>query len=130
MSSENNPEMERMLTAPEPVNPPVKNTTYDMIKLAATLLLPAAGTLYVALAAAWGLPNPEAVGASVLAVNTFLGVLLKILSVKYERSGAAYDGAIVLNEASGKADFVLQNYEDPVQALKDNKKLVFKVLES
>lgn len=130
MSSENNPEMERMLTAPEPVKPPVKNKTYDLIKLAVQLLLPAAGTLYVALAGFWGLPNPEAVAGSVLAVSTFLGVLLKVLSVKYESSGAAYDGAIVLNEASGKADFVLQNYEDPVQAIKDNKKLVFKVLES
>ncbi len=110
----------------------VSNKTYDMMKTAAQLLLPALGTLYVAIATIWGLPYAEQVAATILAVNVFLGVVLKILSVKYERSGAAYDGAVVQKTAPDGtvyADLILANYEDPVDALKQNRSLTFKVLD-
>lgn len=56
---------------------------YDYMKWAAQVVLPATGTLYVGLAALWGLPEPQAVAGTILAVDTFLGVLLGVSQVNY-----------------------------------------------
>ena len=53
------------------------NETYDILKYIAQIVLPAAGTLYFALAKIWSLPyGPEIVGTST-AVDAFLGALRK-----------------------------------------------------
>ena len=57
--------------------------TYDFLKWVAQFLLPAAGTLYFALANIWNLPNGEQVVGTITAVDTFLGVLLGISSNAY-----------------------------------------------
>ena len=49
---------------------------YDLCKWLSCLAIPAFGTLYVALAASFGLPYAEQVSAVCLAVSTFLGVLI------------------------------------------------------
>jgi hypothetical protein len=61
----------------------LNNTAYDIAKEAATLWLPAGGTLYATLAAIWGLPAPVEVVGTIVAVNTFLGVVLKISTSSY-----------------------------------------------
>ena len=61
------------------------NKTYDVLKCIAQYLLPAAGTLYFALASIWGLPYGEQVVGTITAVDTFLGVLLGISSVQYNK---------------------------------------------
>ena len=57
--------------------------TYDFLKWVAQFLLPAAGTLYFALANIWNLPYGEQVVGTITAVDTFLGVLLGISSNAY-----------------------------------------------
>jgi len=57
--------------------------TYDFLKWIAQFLLPAAGTLYFALASIWNLPHGEQVVGTITAVDTFLGVLLGISSNAY-----------------------------------------------
>lgn len=57
--------------------------TYDFLKWVAQFLLPAAGTLYFALASIWNLPHGEQVVGTITAVDTFLGVLLGISSNAY-----------------------------------------------
>lgn len=57
--------------------------TYDFLKWVAQFLLPAAGTLYFALASIWNLPYGEQVVGTITAVDTFLGVLLGISSNAY-----------------------------------------------
>ena len=57
--------------------------TYDFLKWVAQFLLPAAGTLYFALASIWNLPYGEQVVGTITAVDTFLGVLLGISSNTY-----------------------------------------------
>ena len=59
---------------------------YDVLKWIAQYLLPAAGTLYFALAGIWGLPYGEQVVGTITAVDTFLGVLLGISSVQYKKN--------------------------------------------
>lgn len=56
---------------------------YDILKWVAMLFLPACGTLYFALAGIWGFPYGEQIVGTITAVETFLGVILGISTVKY-----------------------------------------------
>lgn len=67
----------------------MSNKTYDILKRIAQLVLPAAGTLYAALAGIWGFPYAEQVVGSVLAVDTFLGVVLGISAANYNKQKGA-----------------------------------------
>lgn len=66
------------------------NSTYDLLKWIAQILLPAVGTLYFALASIWGLPYAEQIVGTITAVDTFLGVLLGISKKKYDSDVDAY----------------------------------------
>lgn len=61
----------------------MSNKVYDVLKWIATLVLPALATLYATLAGIWGLPYGEAISATIMAIVTFLGVVLKISSDNY-----------------------------------------------
>lgn len=67
----------------------MSNRTYDILKWIAQYLLPAAGTLYFALAGIWGLPYGEQVVGTITAIDTFLGVLLGISSAQYHKNETA-----------------------------------------
>ena len=62
----------------------LSNTTYDILKWIATLLLPALGTLYFALASIWGFPYGEQIVGTITAVVTFLGVILGFSTSSYK----------------------------------------------
>ena len=64
----------------------MSNTTYDRLKFIAQVVLPALGTLYAALAGIWGLPYAEQIVGTIVAVDTFLGVVLKISTYQYTKS--------------------------------------------
>lgn len=64
----------------------MSNKTYDALKWVAMYLLPAAGTLYFALAGIWGLPCGEKVVGTITAVDTFLGVILGISTSQYNKA--------------------------------------------
>ena len=55
---------------------------FDVLRIL-QIFIPAAGTLYAALAAAWGFPFSEPIVATCAAVTAFVGVLLKIDSKTY-----------------------------------------------
>ena len=61
----------------------MSNKTYDVLKYIAQVVLPALGTLYFALAGIWGLPYGEQIVGTITAIDTFLGVVLKISSDNY-----------------------------------------------
>ena len=63
------------------------NKTYDVLKFTAQIVLPAAGTLYFALASIWGLPYGEQIVGTITAVDTFLGALLGISTAQYNKGG-------------------------------------------
>lgn len=63
----------------------MKNKTYDILKYIAQIVLPALATLYLALAGIWNLPYGEAISGTVMAIDTFLGAILMISSVKYNK---------------------------------------------
>lgn len=64
----------------------LSNRVYDILKWVAMYLLPAAGTLYFALAGIWGLPYGEQIVGTITAVDTFIGVLLGISTAQYKKA--------------------------------------------
>lgn len=64
----------------------MSNKLYDVLKWIAQLLLPALGTLYFALASIWHFPYGEAIVGTITAVDAFLGAILGISTVQYNKS--------------------------------------------
>ena len=63
----------------------MSNKTYDMLKWVALIVLPALATLYAVLSTIWGLPFGEQIPATITAVDAFLGALLGISTVRYNK---------------------------------------------
>lgn len=61
------------------------NKVYDLLKMIAQVALPAAGTLYFALAKIWGLPFGHEIVGTITAVDAFLGVLLGVSNYNYNK---------------------------------------------
>ena len=69
----------------------LSNKTYDVLKWIAQFFLPAYGTLYFALAGIWGLPYGEQIVGTITAVDTFLGVILGISTMNYNKEETSTD---------------------------------------
>lgn len=63
----------------------MSNKTYDVLVWIAQLLLPAIGTLYGAMTKIWGLPYGVEIVGTITAVDVFLGTILKISSMNYNK---------------------------------------------
>lgn len=64
----------------------MNNKVYDVLKWIALVCLPALTALWLTLANIWGFPYAEAIGATMAAVTTFLGAILGISSIQYQKS--------------------------------------------
>ena len=62
------------------------NKTYDVLKFIAATALPAVTTLWLAIAGIWGLPYAVPIGATMAAIDLFMGTLLGIESAKYAKT--------------------------------------------
>lgn len=63
----------------------MNNKVYDILKFICQIALPAVGTLYFALAGIWGFPYGEQIVGTITAVDAFLGALLGLSSVAYNK---------------------------------------------
>ena len=61
------------------------NKTYDILKFIAQVVLPAAGTLYFALASIWGFPYGEQIVGTITAVDAFMGAVLQVSTNTYNK---------------------------------------------
>lgn len=64
----------------------MSNNTYDILKWITQFFLPAAGTLYFALAGIWGMPYGEQIVGTITAIDTFLGVILGFSTAQYQKN--------------------------------------------
>jgi hypothetical protein len=64
------------------------NRVYDFLKIVAQIWLPALSTLYFALAQIWGFPYAEQIVGTITAIDCFLGALLGISTLKYNKEKA------------------------------------------
>ena len=58
---------------------------YDVLKWIDMVVLPAITTLWLTLATIWGFPYAEPIGATLGAITVFLGALLGISSIQYQK---------------------------------------------
>lgn len=73
----------------------LSNSTYDILKYIAQIVLPALGTLYFALSQIWGLPYGEQIVGTITAIDAFMGALLGLSSANYYKDleeGGETDG--------------------------------------
>jgi len=63
----------------------MSNKTYDILKYIAQIVLPALGALYFALSQIWGLPYGEEIVGTITALDCFLGSILGISTVRYNK---------------------------------------------
>lgn len=61
----------------------MSNRTYDILKYIAQIVLPALATLWATLGKIWSWPLVTEIAATICAVDTFMGVVLKISSNQY-----------------------------------------------
>lgn len=61
----------------------MKDSTYDILRKIADLILPALGTLYFALGQIWGFPYCEEIVGSITSIVAFLDVVLGISKSNY-----------------------------------------------
>lgn len=63
----------------------LSNSVYDFLKFLCTILLPALGTLYFALAQIWDLPLAEEIVGTLSAIAVFIGAIIGISSAQYHK---------------------------------------------
>lgn len=63
----------------------LSNNVYDVLKFIAQIVLPALATLWAALGKIWGWPMVTEITATICAVDTFLGAILGISSMNYNK---------------------------------------------
>lgn len=108
----------------------ITNKQYDVLKNVAQIWLPAAGTLYFTLAQVWHLPSAEQVTASVVAFDTFLGVLLGLSTTAYNKSDEKFQGDLnVITDEEGFKKFRMEFNNDP-RSFEDMEHVAFKVKKS
>ena len=56
---------------------------YDILKWIALLLLPATATFWFTMSEIWGWPYGQEIVGTISAVDTFLGMILGISTIKY-----------------------------------------------
>jgi len=107
-------------------HPLLSNSTYDKLKKFNQLVLPAFGTLYVGLAALWGLPNPQAVAGTTLLLATFIGVVLTVATSTYNKSDEKFDGVMNVVETDDKLTYQLDLNDGP-EGLKQQEQIALRV---
>jgi len=98
---------------------------YNYLKFLALVAFPALGTLYFAIAGIWGLPSAEQVIGTIVALDTFLGVILQISSTNYNSSTA--QGTLAIHETNDGKMFKLELNGDPEYTLEGKDRVVFRV---
>lgn len=114
---------------PAPASLLFENRVYDLVRTVAMVVLPALGTLYFTVAQITGLPFGEQVVGIIVAVDTFLGVILGVARKQYNNSEVAFDGHILVapDEEDGVTDLRVRLDPDSV-ATKDEVRVKIKRL--
>lgn len=100
----------------------LSNKAYDALKLLAIIIFPAIGTLYFTLGQIWGLPDPNEVVASIVAIDTFLGVIIKLGDASYNASESKFDGAVVVTpngDGTGNVSMSLSTHPEDLIGKKE-----------
>ena len=65
------------------------NEIYDVLKWICLIALPAIATLWFALGKIWGFPYLAEIEGTIIAIDTFIGALIGISTVQYNKLGGS-----------------------------------------
>jgi len=103
---------------------------YDRVKQIVQVLLPGVGSLYLALATIWGLPNADKVTGTCSAVALFLGLILTLSSKSYNSDTNTVVGEInVSTTPEGSKLYSLDMGDEPDKILTGKSEVRFKINE-
>lgn len=115
----------------------LRDTTYDTLNATVKYVLPGLGTLYAALALIWGFPAPEKIVGSIVAITTFLGIILALSKRTYTKVEAAktqtaisnlpVDGSFVVDTSNPEKDTFTLEMDTGFDKLKNQDAVVLKV---
>lgn len=102
---------------------------YQRVRQLATIVLPALGTLYFALAQIWGFPAGDKVNGTIAAINLFLGSVAFVSKKVYDKT-LKYAGTFALepNEDGDASQLRLKSVD--INALMERDEVTFKVIRS
>lgn len=100
----------------------LSNKVYDTLKWIAQYFLPALATLWIALAKVWGLPYGAEIGATISAIDLFLGAILGISSANYKG-----DGTMIVNTDDPEKDVYTLEYDGDLNDIAEKKSVTFKI---
>lgn len=112
--------------------PLLANHTYDVMKNAVILTLPAMATLYFAIAKIWSLPYADDIVATITALSTFFGIILRVSSKRYDANEAQFGGTIdVIQKPEGGQKVLFAFKDDEVAENLDKRdEITFKIVRS
>jgi hypothetical protein len=89
---------------------------YDFLKTLAQIWIPGFATLYFTIAEIWHLPYGAEVVGTLTAIDTFLGVILRISTGKYVPPS---DGQLIIDESDPNKGRLVFNLETPLDEIPD-----------
>lgn len=98
------------------------NKTYDRVKWFAQYFVPALTTLWLTLGKIWSFPYTVEIGATLSAIDIFLGALLGISKSNYQG-----DGSMVVNTEDPTKDVYTLNFNGDLNEIADKKSVTFMV---
>lgn len=106
----------------------MSDKTYDFLNGLVKYVLPGAATLYLALAALWVLPYGEQVSGTIMAITTFLGIIIGISKRSYLALPPTYDGDVLVDAREEGEDLLTLALERPVEDIRNLDSVTFKVV--
>jgi hypothetical protein len=103
------------------------SSVYDAAKDTALIYLPAVAVLYGALAAVWHWGFIAEVSATILAVDTFLGVVLKISTASYNNSSKSTDGTLIIDQSNPAKDSYVFDVATPLDEVAGADRITLKI---
>ena len=103
------------------------NKTYDILKYIQQIVLPALATLYVGLAKFWNFPFPTEIAGTIMLVDAFMGVLLKLESNAYYKSGRDTDGVLMIDPNGDTEKWLFQMNGTPIDEIAGKHQITLKV---
>lgn len=107
----------------------LSNKAYDIIKWVAVIFLPALAAFYYAIGQVWGVQNTEQVVGTIVSFDAFLGALIGVSTMRYNATGAKFDGTMDVIESDKKTTYSLNLTTEP-EVMREQKSVTFKVAPS
>jgi hypothetical protein len=105
----------------------ISDKYYNILKRLVQIILPAFGVFYMTVGNVWGLPGTTQVSDTIIALCTFIGVVISISARNYNKSEAQYDGGLDIIQNDDGSKVYSLNLNDDTSVLDSKKNVNFKV---